>query len=85
VFLMQDILSSIDLVENINHPLGPFFYTISFLYCMSVPLSQNGAGLSVMWRKEKALEMLENVGFVGIEVKSLSHDFQNYYYTADKP
>ena len=82
---MQDLLSYIDLVEKINHPLGPFLYTIFFLYCMSVPLSQNGAGLSVMWRKEKALEMLNDVGFVGIEVKTLSHDFQDYYYTANKP
>ncbi len=82
---MQDILSYIDLVENINHPLGPFLYTISCLHCMSVPLSQNGAGLGVMWRKEKALEILKDVGFVGIEVKTLSHDFQTYYYTANKP
>ena len=52
---------------------------------MSVSLSQNGAGLGAMWGKEKALEMIRNVGFIGVEVKTLSHDFQNYYYTATKP
>ncbi len=85
VFLMQDILSSTELAENINHPLGPFLYTISCLHCMSVSLSQNGAGLGAMWGKEKASDMLKDAGFVGIEVKTLSHDFQNYYYTATKP
>lgn len=85
VFLMQDILSSTELAENINHPLGPFLYTISCLHCMSVSLSQNGAGLGAMWGKEKASDMLKDTGFVGIEVKTLSHDFQNYYYTATKP
>ena len=82
---MQDILSSTDLAKNINHPLGPFLYTISCLHCMSVSLSQNGAGLGAMWGKEKALEMLRDAGFIGVEVKTLSHDFQNYYYTATKP
>jgi SAM-dependent methyltransferase len=85
VFLMQDILSSTELAENIDHPLGPFLYTISCLHCMSVSLSQNGAGLGAMWGKEKASDMLKDAGFVGVEVKTLSHDFQNYYYTATKP
>jgi 2-polyprenyl-3-methyl-5-hydroxy-6-metoxy-1,4-benzoquinol methylase len=85
VFLMQDILSSTELAGNINHPLGPFLYTISCLHCMSVSLSQNGAGLGAMWGKEKALEMLGEAGFVGIKVNTLSHDFQNYYYTATAP
>jgi len=85
VFLMQDILSSTDLAKNISHPLGPFLYTISCLHCMSVSLSQNGAGLGAMWGREKALEMLRDAGFKRVEVKTLSHDFQNYYYTATKP
>ena len=85
VFLTQDILSSTDLAKNINHPLGPFLYSISCLHCMSGSLSQNGAGLGAMWGREKALEMLRDAGFTGVEVKTLSHDFQNYYYTATKP
>jgi hypothetical protein len=49
-----------------------------------VSLSQNGAGLGAMWGKEKAVDMLNDVGFRNIEVKKLPHDFQNYYYIAYK-
>ena len=72
VFLMQDILSSTELAGNINHPLGPFLYTISCLHCMSVSLSQNGVGLGAMWGKEKALEMLGEAGFIGTKVHTLT-------------
>jgi SAM-dependent methyltransferase len=84
IFLMQDILASSPLKDNIGHPLGPFLYTISCLHCVSVSLSQNGAGLGAMWGKEKATEMLNDVGFTNVEVKKLPHDFQNYYYIAYK-
>jgi SAM-dependent methyltransferase len=84
IFLMQDILASTPLKDNIGHPLGPFLYTISCLHCVSVSLSQNGAGLGAMWGKEKAVEMLNDVGFRNIEVKKLPHDLQNYYYIAYK-
>ena len=84
IFLMQDILASTPLKDNIGHPLGPFLYTISCLHCVSVSLSQNGAGLGAMWGKEQAVEMLNDVGFRNIEVKKLPHDIQNYYYIAYK-
>jgi hypothetical protein len=83
--LIQDILSSTELAGNIIHTLGPFLYTISCLNCMSVSLSQNGAGLGAMWSKEKASEMLGEAGFIGTEAHILSHDLQNYYYTATVP
>jgi SAM-dependent methyltransferase len=84
VFLMQDILASTPLKDNISHPLGTFLYTISCMHCMTVSLSQNGAGLGAMWGKEKAVSMLKEAGFDNIEVKTLPHDFQNYYYVAHK-
>lgn len=84
VFLMQDILASTPLKDNMSHPLGTFLYTISCMHCMSVSLSQNGAGLGAMWGKEKAVSMLKEAGFDNIEVKTLPHDFQNYYYIAHK-
>lgn len=83
-FLMQDILASSSLADNLDHPLGPFLYTISCLHCMSVSLSQNGAGLGAMWGKEKAQELLKLAGFTDINVKTLEHDFQNYYYICRK-
>jgi hypothetical protein len=82
--LMQDILSSTELKDSVSHPLGSFLYTISCLHCMSVSLSQNGAGLGAMWGKEKALELLRNAGFTNISVNTLKHDFQNYYYICKK-
>ena len=84
VFLMQDILASTPLKDNISHQLGTFLYTISCMHCMSVSLSQNGAGLGAMWGKEKAISMLKEAGFVNVQVKTLPHDFQNYYYCAYK-
>ena len=84
IFLMQDILGSSFLEKNINHPLGPFLYTFSCMHCMTVSLAQNGAGLGAMWGKEKAIEMLKTSGFTNVEVKTLAHDFQNYYYIAKK-
>jgi ubiquinone/menaquinone biosynthesis C-methylase UbiE len=82
IFLMQDILSSSLLQNNINHPVGTFLYTISCLHCMTVSLAQGGIGLGAMWGKEKAVEMLKEAGFMHVEVKTLPHDFQNYYYVA---
>ena len=79
---MQDILSSSLLQNNINHPVGTFLYTISCLHCMTVSLAQGGIGLGAMWGKEKAVEMLKEAGFMHVEVKTLPHDFQNYYYVA---
>lgn len=64
IFLMQDILGSRSLEKNINHPLGPFLYTISCMHCMSVFLAQNEAGLGAMWGEERAIEMLKNAGFI---------------------
>lgn len=84
IFLMQDILSSTALEKNIGHPLGPFLYTISCLHCMSVSLSQKGAGLGAMWGKEKAQELLRVAGFTNVSVNTLAHDFQNYYYICKK-
>jgi hypothetical protein len=46
---------------------------------MTVSLAQGGIGLGVIWGKEKA-EMLKEAGFTKVEVKTLPHDFQNYYY-----
>jgi 2-polyprenyl-3-methyl-5-hydroxy-6-metoxy-1,4-benzoquinol methylase len=84
VYLMQDIAGSSHLHSNMDHPIGPFLYTISTMHCMTVSLAQGGEGLGTMWGEEKALEMLEEAGFKEVEVKQLPHDFQNSYYIAKK-
>jgi hypothetical protein len=53
VYLMQDIAGSSRMHENLDHPLGPFLYTVSCLHCMSVSLAQGGAGLGAMWGEQR--------------------------------
>jgi 2-polyprenyl-3-methyl-5-hydroxy-6-metoxy-1,4-benzoquinol methylase len=84
VYLMQDIAGSSHLQNNMDHPLGPFMYTVSTMHCMTVSLAQGGEGLGTMWGEEKATEMLKDAGFGEVEVKRLPHDFQNTYYIAKK-
>jgi 2-polyprenyl-3-methyl-5-hydroxy-6-metoxy-1,4-benzoquinol methylase len=84
VYLMQDIAGSSHHHNNLDHPIGPFLYTISCMHCMTVSLAQGGAGLGAMWGEEKAKQMLEEAGFKEVEIEQLPHDFQNYYYIATK-
>lgn len=83
-FLMQDIAASSHVEENISNPLGPMFYTISTMHCMTVSLAQGGAGLGTCWGKELACQMLEDAGFNNIDVQELPHDIMNYFYTSTK-
>ncbi|MCF7805293.1 MAG: methyltransferase domain-containing protein [Candidatus Marinimicrobia bacterium] len=84
VYLMQDIHAQSPVHENLDHPLGPFLYTISGMHCMPVSLAQGGAGLGAMWGREKAKELLNEAGFNQIEIHRLEHDIQNDYYVNRK-
>src|SRR5918994_1645925 len=84
VYVMQDIAGSSHVHNNLDHPLGPFMYTVSTMHCMTVSLAQGGAGLGAMWGEEKATEMLREAGFANVRVEQLPHDFINYYYIARK-
>ena len=84
VYLMQDIRAASDLSGNLDHPLAPFLYTTSCMHCMTVSLAAGGMGLGTMWGREKALEMLNEAGFVSIEMKELPHDIMNDYYLLRK-
>jgi 2-polyprenyl-3-methyl-5-hydroxy-6-metoxy-1,4-benzoquinol methylase len=83
-FLMVDVAGSSHLHENLDHPLGPFFYTISCMHCMTVSLSRDGAGLGAMWGEQRAREMLEKAGFGCVEVKRIDDDITSAYYIARK-
>jgi hypothetical protein len=37
-----------------------------------------------MWGKEKNLQLLADAGFQQVEIRQLSHDFQNDYYIIRK-
>lgn len=84
IYLMQDISSSSEQHKNVDHPIGTLLYTISTMHCMTVSLAQGGMGLGTMWGREKAMEMLKEVGFTDIEIKNFEHDFQNDYYIIKK-
>lgn len=83
-FLMQDIAGSSHVHNNMEHPIAPFGYTISYMHCMTVSLALGGDGLGTMWGEEKACEMLKQAGFENVSVHQLEHDFQNSYYVVRK-
>jgi 2-polyprenyl-3-methyl-5-hydroxy-6-metoxy-1,4-benzoquinol methylase len=84
IFLMQDIAGSSHLQKNMDHPIGPFGYTISCMHCMTVSLAQGGDGLGAMWGEELAEKMLKEAGFESVQVSKLAHDIINVYYVARK-
>jgi SAM-dependent methyltransferase len=84
VYLMQEIAGSSQVHENIDHPMGPFLYTISCLHCMTVSLAAGGAGLGAMWGEQEARRLLEAAGFMGAERHALPHDAMNHYWVATR-
>ncbi|HEV8193296.1 MAG TPA: methyltransferase domain-containing protein, partial [Ktedonobacterales bacterium] len=74
VYLMQDIRASSHLEKNLDHPAGPFLYTVSYMHGMTVSLALGGAGLGTMWGEEAALRMLAEAGFTEVAVHHLAHD-----------
>ena len=84
VYLMQDIAGSSHLHNNMDHPLGPFLYTVSTMHCTTVSLAQGGEGLGTMWGEEKAKQMLAEAGFRSVEIRRLDHDIANTYYLVRK-
>ncbi len=83
-YLIQDIAGSSHVENNLEHPVGPFIYTISLTHCMTVSLAHDGEGLGAMWGEEKCVEMLKEAGFANVKVNHLDHDFMNTYYVAEK-
>jgi SAM-dependent methyltransferase len=84
VYLCVDISASSKLSENLDHPLGPFFYTISCMHCMTVSLAEGGMGLGTMWGEQKAREMFGDAGFTAIEAAHVDGDIANMYFIAAK-
>ena len=83
-FSMVDIAASSDLGENVIHPMGPFLYTVSLMHCMPVGLVNGGAGLGMMWGRQKAVKMLEEAGFQNIQVLNIPHDSFNLHFFCTK-
>jgi 2-polyprenyl-3-methyl-5-hydroxy-6-metoxy-1,4-benzoquinol methylase len=84
VYLMQDISGTSHVEKDIEHPIGPFLYTISCMHCMTVSLAQGGEGLGAMWGEEKTREYLQRAGFRSVTTHRLKHDIQNNWYVVMK-
>ena len=80
LFSMIDIDASSDHAGNIDHPMGPFLYAVSLMHCMPVGLHNNGAGLGMMWGRERALNMLREAGFKNAAAIEMDHDPFNVHY-----
>ena len=73
-FLMVDIRASSNVVDNLDHPLGPFRYSVSTMHCMTVSLAVDGEGLGTMWAEQVARCMLADAGFDPVEVAHIDQD-----------
>ena len=84
LFSMVDIAAQSNLADNLDHPMGPFLYTVSLMHCMPVGLVDGGAGLGMMWGREKAVEMLEDAGFQRVQVLEMPDDPFNVHFFCSK-
>ena len=84
VYLCVDIAASSKLSDNLDHPLGPFMYTVSCMHCMTVSLAVGGMGLGAMWGEQKAREMLRDAGFTSVDAAHVDDDIVNTYFIATK-
>ncbi|MFH1488839.1 MAG: class I SAM-dependent methyltransferase [Pseudomonadota bacterium] len=84
LFSMVDIAAGSRLSENRDHPMGPFLYTVSLMHCMPVGLVDGGAGLGMMWGRQKAVEMLKQAGFGTVQVLGMPDDPFNQHFLCEK-
>ena len=84
LFSMVDIAARSNLADNLDHSMGPFLYTVSLMHCMPVGLVDGGAGLGMMWGREKAVEMLKAAGFQKIQVLEMPDDPFNFHFFCRK-
>lgn len=83
-YLCVDVAASSNLEDNIGHPIGPMFYAMSTMHCMTVSLALGGMGLGAMWGEQKAHEMMHDAGFTQVETARIKGDVSNNYYIATK-
>lgn len=84
IFSMVDIAASSNPLENVSHPLAPFLYAVSLMHCMPVGLTDNGAGLGMMWGRQTAERMLKEAGFSSVEVVEMAEDPFNLHFFCRK-
>lgn len=84
VYLCVEPAGSSSLADNLDHPLGPYLYTMSCMHCMTVSLAEGGMGLGTLWGEQTAQKMLNEAGFTSVDIAHLSGDDFNCYIIATK-
>jgi ubiquinone/menaquinone biosynthesis C-methylase UbiE len=84
-FSMVDIAASSRMVDNRHHPMGPFLYTVSLMHCLPVGRVDGGAGLGMMWGRQKAEKMLRQAGFSPVTTEPIPDDPFNLHFFCRKP
>jgi SAM-dependent methyltransferase len=80
LFSMVDIKAGSRHADNLDHPMGPFLYTVSLMHCMPVGLNDDGTGLGMMWGRQKAEALLREAGFEAVEPTEMEYDSFNLHY-----
>ncbi len=79
-FSMIDIKAATRLKNNLDHPMGPFLYTVSLMHCMPVGLNDKGSGLGMMWGREQAEKLLARAGFDRVDALPIPNDPFNLHF-----
>ena len=85
MFSMVDIKAGSSHADNLDHPMGPFLYTVSLMHCMPVGLNDNGTGLGMMWGQEAAEALLKEAGFDQVDIVEMDYDPFNIHYLCKAP
>lgn len=80
LFSMIDIKAATNIKDNADHPMGPFLYTVSLMYCMPIGLNDNGLGLGMMWGKQQAMDLLRQAGFSTVCAEEIPNDSFNLHF-----
>jgi 2-polyprenyl-3-methyl-5-hydroxy-6-metoxy-1,4-benzoquinol methylase len=76
--LMVEVNASNRVEDNIN-PMGRMMYAASTLYCMTVSLAHDGAGIGALMGEAKARELVHNAGFTGFQRLPVKDAFSALY------
>lgn len=73
-YLMQEINASEDLAD-MQGPLGTLLYSVSTMYCLTVSLAHDGAGIGTCMGESLPREMCREAGFESFERLPFEHPF----------
>jgi len=76
--LMVEVNASNRVEENIN-PMGRMMYAASTLYCMTVSLAHDGAGIGALMGEPKARELVSEAGFTQFRRLPIKDAFSALY------